>query len=185
MEIVKKKLFVAKDGREFENGQDCLDWEQSLLTPEPVHLQDEQIVGLLRYAFPAAFFDGPKDNHAEIVLKVRRSREGSGFDFWFSYNEGELERNFTGQIFGETSLCIALSVQGLSGYERSDDWNIFDFIDLQRPYQYLDSIGYFTPKEEELPENPHLKKKEWTPIYSNDYSFVAIEVLEKEQTENE
>ena len=76
MEIVKKKLFVAKDGREFENEQDCLGWEQLLLTPEPVHLQDEQIVGLLRYAFPAAFFDGP----SQINAPHPGSRESASLD---------------------------------------------------------------------------------------------------------
>lgn len=172
MGFVRKAVYVARDGREFDKEEDCRNWEQLLLTPEPVHLQDEHIVGLLSSAFPAAFYYAPKENQGHIVLKVKRRMEESGFDFCFTYNEGRQPRVFTGCVHGETSLMISQSYQVPGGYERSPDWNNFDSICLQDAYRYLDRIGYFTPRqEEEAPENPSLKKKDWQVIYEQDYSF--------------
>jgi hypothetical protein len=93
---------------------------------------------------------------------------------------GKRKLNFTGHVFGELSFTMALSVEGADGaYERSAGWDEFDTISLQRAYEYLGSIDYFTPPhEEELPENPNLKKKEWTEIYTNDYSFVRAKIID-------
>lgn len=178
MELIKKDVYVAHDGREFDNGQDCLRWERYLLMPEPVHLRDEQIVGLLRNAFPIPFYHWAKDNFARITLAVRQHGESSGFDFWFHYKVSGEQLNFTGQVYGETSFIISQSAEGPHGDQRSKDWEYFHSISLQAAYEYLNSIGYFTPQQEVLPENPHLKQREWTVIYQHDYSFTPAVVVD-------
>ncbi|MDB5158783.1 MAG: hypothetical protein JWR50_3490 [Mucilaginibacter sp.] len=85
MEILRKQRYIARDGREFENQQDCMNWERSLLTPRLIHLKDEQIVKLFNAALITPFKEWPEDYDTKFKLYVRRHFEDNGFAFWFTY----------------------------------------------------------------------------------------------------
>lgn len=109
-----------------------------------LYLSNDQIVDLLKIAFPIAFYQLPLTEKCNLDLPIRKSDTESGFDFWFicSYiHEGTKEtRNFRGTVFGEDECFICKGCDKWTEDCLFDDWQNDFVIPVRKVYQYLESI---------------------------------------------
>jgi hypothetical protein len=180
MKTKYKKIYVSDDGIDFDSRKSCREWEEYKLYYTPVHLSNDQIITLIKTAFPGPFLQGPKDCRGEISLYVRRDIEsGSHFDFYFSIKDGDGKIDtYDGSIYeGTRDIAIGLGYEEEGKYHISEDWAYWNHISMRKVYNYLRSIAYFQKKKEAPDINPIFRKEGWHLIYSKDYSVSYPEVI--------
>ena len=180
MKTKYKKIYVSDDGIDFDSRKSCRQWEEYKLYYTPVHLSNEQIINLIKTAFPGPFLQGPKDCLGEISLYVRRDIESEGdFDFYFSIKDcdGKIS-TYDGSIHERTrDIAIGLGYEENAEYHISDDWAYWNHISMRKVYNYLRSIAYFQKNKEAPDINPIFRKEGWHKIYSKDCSVFYPEII--------
>lgn len=180
MKTKYKKVYVSDDGQTFDSRESCRYHEQYKLYYTPVHLSNEQIINLIKTAFPGPFLNYPEGCHGEISLYVRRDIESEGdFDFYFSVKDSDGEiSTYDGSILERTrDIAIGLGYEEEGKYHISKNWAYWNHICMRKVYNYLRSIAYFQKKKEEPDINALFRKKGWHQIYSKDYSVCYPEII--------
>lgn len=145
MKTKMKKLFVADDGKEFEDLKEAQEYNDKLYFKNPIHLTDDEIIGLLKIIYAIWFNNWDLEN---IKLSIGDEREfGNGFAYKLKVKTVDDEPvEYEGTVAGDNDVRLSGDTACL----------VYNGFSVKKVYEYLQSIKYFDRCETIPTPNPNI-----------------------------
>lgn len=162
MKKQSKIIYIANDGKEFNTEKECLEWEKRSRYMSVSCLTNDQLLHLIFHIFHWEF-NSIENNIRKARIQVRTLGEEE-IEFIFSTKY----ETYKGTISGNGLTDIKIFGTSYETKEKEAyDWVHSVGFPMRRVYNYLESINFFTEKDDIPAINKDIDTDDYTTIFND------------------